>query len=174
MKKYNRHNLAGFTLLEMSVSVAILATLTASSVVLVRTTHTAWNRHEDDQQQRGAAIAILRHIVRNARQANTVAAISSASDTSGTVTMTASNGDQLVWDHDATTKEVRYGVDTATELLAKGIEEFTLVGIKANGVDQTTDINLIHSIRCTVKFNLTRPSGNQLKTVSCQGWLRSW
>ncbi len=174
MKQTRNVKRIGFTLLEMSVSLAILATLATSSVVLVRTTYTAWNRHEEDHQQRRAAVAVLRHLMRNTRQAIAVTAISAASDPSGTISLSMSSGSLLVWDHNATTKEMRFGTNTATNLLAKNIEEFTLVGIKMDGTTPTTDPDLIHSVRCTVKFNLTRPSGTQLKTVSCQSWLRSW
>ena len=174
MKRTRNESRTGFTLLEMAVSVAMLATLATSSVVLVRTSYTAWNRHEDDHQQRRAALAVVRHLMRNARQAIAVTAISAASDASGTISLSMSNGNLLVWDHDATSKEVRFGTNAATDLLAKNIEEFTLVGFKVDGTTATNETDLIHSVRCTVKFNLTRPNGTQLKTVSCQAWLRSW
>jgi len=164
----------GFTLLEMAVSVTMLATLATSSVVLVRTSYTAWNRHEDDTRAQRAAASVLRHLMRNTRQAVAVSAISVASDTSGTLSLSMSNNDLLVWDHDASTKEIRFGTNSATELLARNIEEFTLVGLKMDSSTATTEVDLIHSVRCTVKFNLTRPSGTVLKTVSCQAWLRSW
>jgi len=155
----------------------MLAAMTTSSVVLVRTTYTAWNRHEDDHAQMRAGLAVLRHVVRQTRQAIAVSAISSPTDNSGSLTLAAGNGNLQVWDHNASSQEMRYGITAATELLAKNIDEFTVVGIQANGIDTTTDVELIHSIRCSVKYTLIRPAGKagkQQKTVSCQAWLRSW
>jgi len=174
MNRTKQNSRNGFTLLEMAVSVAMLAAMTTSSVVLVRTTYTAWNRHEDDHAQMRAGVAVLRHIVRQTRQATAVSAISIATDNSGSLSLVASNNNTQVWDHNSSTNEMRYGITSATELLAKNIDEFTVVGIKANGTDITTDVDLIHSIRCTVKYTLIRPAGKQQQTVSCQAWLRSW
>lgn len=174
MKRTNDQTGAGFTLLEMAISLAMLATLSTSSMVLVRTTYSAWNRHEDEHLRQRAAVAVLRHLVRKARQAVAVSAISNASDTSGTVSLLTSSGDLLVWNHDGATNEVRFGTNGATDLLAKNIEEFSLVGIQADGLTPTTDVSLIHSIRCIVKYLSVHPGGTQLKTVSCQAWLRSW
>jgi prepilin-type N-terminal cleavage/methylation domain-containing protein len=174
MSQHNRSNRNGFTLLEMIVSVAMLATMTTASVVMVRTTYTAWNRHEDDHQQMRAAIGVLRHLVRQVRQGVAVTALSDDTDTSGNLTLLNSDGNTLVWDHNDSTNEVRFGVGSATDLLAKNIDEFTITGHKSNGNDKTTDIDLIHSVSCVVKYTVTRPAGNEQKTIKCQAWLRSW
>ena len=174
MKSNNRKRKLGFTLLELTVATAMLAVLTTSSMVLVRTSYTAWNRHEDDHLQRQEGIAVLRHIARHVRQAKAVMAISAASDNSGSLSLLTTDGNVLVWEHDAATKEVRYGIATATNVLAKGIEELTFVGIKVDGVQQTTEVGLIHLVQCTAKFNLARPAGSVLETLSCRAWLRAW
>jgi len=161
-------------MLELTVATAMLAMLTASSMVLVRTSYTAWNRHEDDHSQRQAAIAVLRHIGRRIRQAKAIMAISAASDTSGSLSLLTTDGNVLVWEHDATTKEVRYGITTATNVLAKGIEELTFVGVKVDGVQQTTEVGLIHLVQCSTKFNLVRPTSNELVSMSSRAWLRAW
>ena len=160
--------------MELTVTTAILALVATASMALVRTSYTAWNRHDDDQSQRQEAAAVLRHICRYARQSRGVMAISSAADNSGTLSLLMPDGQTYVWDHDGGTKEVRFGIGSASSLLASGIEELNFRGIKVDGATQTTEVGMIHSILCTVKFNLTRPTGNALITVSSHAWLRSW
>ncbi len=164
----------GFTLLEMTATTAMLAMLASSSMVLVRTSYTAWNRHEADHAQRQSGLAVLRHITRQTRRARAVVAISAASDNSGTLSILDSNGQVLVWDHDGASQEVRFGVDTATNLLATGITKLTFIGMKLDGQQQTTNPGLIHSIQCTTEVVLTRPSGTEAVTSSGRAWLRAW
>ncbi len=152
----------------------MLATLTASCMVIVRTSYTAWNRHEDDHTQRQAGLAFLKHIVRKVRQAKAVIAISAPTDYSGSLTLLDADGNLLVWEHDNATKEVLYGIGTATDVLATGIEELKFVGLKLNGATQTTDPGLIHTVECTTSVTLTRPTGTESVTTSCRAWLRSW
>jgi prepilin-type N-terminal cleavage/methylation domain-containing protein len=165
---------AGFSLLELTVTTAILALVAVASMALVRTSYTAWNRHDDDQSQRQEAAAVLRHICRNVRQARGVMAISNAADNSGTLSLLMPDGQTFVWDHDVGTNQVRFGIGSASSLLADGIVVLNFRGLKIDGVTQTTEVGLIHSILVTVRFNLTRPSGTQQVTVSSQAWLRTW
>jgi hypothetical protein len=48
------------------------------------------------------------------------------------------------------------------------------VGLKANGSTPTTQTDLIHAVRCTLKYTLSRPAGPTTETLSCTAWLRSW
>ncbi len=164
----------GFTLLELTVTTAMLSVMTVSCMMLVSTSYTAWNRHEDDHATREAGLAVLRHINRHVRQAASVVGISTVIDTSGTLSVLDATGQTLVWDHDAGTKEVRFGVTTATNVLATGIEELSFLGIRRNGWEASTVLDEIHSVRCTTKVNLIRPSGTDSVTTSSQAWLRSW
>ena len=54
------------------------------------------------------------------------------------------------------------------------IEQLTFTGLKLNGADETTDGDLVHSILCSTKYNVSRPSGNELVTATCRAWVRSW
>jgi prepilin-type N-terminal cleavage/methylation domain-containing protein len=172
MKSNSRQS--GFSLLELTVTTAILALVAVASMTLVRTSYTAWRRHDDDQSQRQEAAAVLRHICRHVRQARGVMAISTAADNSGTLSLLMPNGQTFIWDHDGGTGRVNFGIGTASSLLASGIEELNFRGLKLDGVTQTTEVGMIHSILCTVRFNLTRPSGAEQITVSSQAWLRAW
>lgn len=174
MKINSHYRLGGFTLLELIVSTAMLAALTTSCMVIVRTSYTAWNRHEDDHAQRQSGLAALQHMVRQARQSRAVVDISLATDISGALSLLDVNGNLLVWEHDSGSKEVRYGINTATNVLATGIEELNFIGLKVDGSTQTTEPGLIHSVQCTTKVNLTRPAGTETVTTSSQAWIRAW
>jgi len=174
MKNNRKKSKTGFTLLELVVSTAMLAMLSTACMMLVRTSYTAWNRHEDDHAERQEGLAVLRHIARQTRQSTAVMAISEASDNSGSLSLLTADGQTQVWEHNAGTKEVLYGIGTATEVLATEIEELTFVGQNVLGSVQTTDPGLIHSVQCTTKVNLTRPSGIETVTSSCRAWLRAW
>jgi len=163
-----------FSLLELIASTAIMATLTTSSFVLVRTAHNAWLRHRDDAEQRQAALGALQHIMRRVRQATSVLAISTAADAAGSLTINMSDGTTSVWSRNNGTNQVLYGTSSANNLLAAGITETTFVGYKADGSTATTQVDAIHAVKCTMKYNLTRPSGTTNETVSCMAWLRSW
>ena len=174
MKSSSRPTCRGFSLLELITATAMLAVLTSASMVIVRTSYTAWSRHEDDHAQRQAGISVLKHIVRRSRQCRAVADISLPSDNSGSLTLLDTNGNLLVWEHDAGSKEVRYGITTATNVLATGIETLTFVGLKVDGITPTTEVGLIHSVDCTTTVNLARPAGTDTVTASSQAWIRSW
>jgi prepilin-type N-terminal cleavage/methylation domain-containing protein len=171
----NRHDQQrGFTLLELMVTTAMLAVLTTATMALVRTTYSAWNRHEEDQETRQAGIAVLRHIVRHVRQASAISSISGSSDNSGSLSLLMPTGQILVWDHDAGTKRVLFGVTTASQVLATNIEELNFVGLRNDGLTTTTDVGLIHSIRATTEVALNQSGGPLPVTTSCQAWLRAW
>ncbi len=159
-----------FTLLELIVSTAILAALTTSCMVIVRTSYTAWQRHAGDHAQRQSGLEVLQHVVRQIRQAKAVVAI----DSSGSLSLLDQNNNILVWDHNAGTQVVLYGIGTATEVLATGVKELAFLGYKVNGSEATTDPGLIHLVKCTTKVDVTRPAITETVTTSIHAWLRAW
>ncbi len=173
MNRTNRRR-AGFTLVEMIAATAMLAVLTTSSFALVRTANDAWRRHRDDSQSRREAIAALQHVVRRARQATLVTAISTAADTSGLLTLQMADGTSALWDHDGGASQVLYGTMTANNLLAENITQANFIGLTASGLAQTTDPAKIHAVRCQVTYSLSRPTGPINETVSCTAWIRAW
>jgi len=170
----SRQRRRGFTLVEAMAATAIMATLTTASFALVRTANTAWRRHRDDTGARREALVAMQHINRRVRQAVRVTAISTASDTSGALTLLMTGNTNAIWDHNSGTNQILYGTTTATNLLASGITELTLVGLKANGSTTTTETDLIHAVKTTIKYTVTRPSGSVTETLSSTAWLRAW
>lgn len=153
---------------------AIMATLMAASFALVRTSHNAWLKHRDDSQQRQAALAALQQVARRIRQGTRVTSITSAADPTGALTIVMPDGSTSTWSRNSGTNQLLYGTTTANNLLAAGITETTFTGYKADGTTATTQVDLIHAVRCGVKYTLTRPSGTTTETASCIAFLRSW
>ncbi len=174
MKNNRNTKRRGFTLLELIVSTAMLAALTTSCMVIVQTSYTAWQRHEDDHSQRQSGLAVLQHIARQVRQAKAVMAISAANDYSGSLSLLAADGTVLVWDHIGPTNEVYFGIGTATEVLATGIEKLKFVGLKVDGATETIEPGLIHTVECTAEVNVTHPAGTEAVVTSIRAWLRAW
>jgi len=148
---------------------AMLAVVATSSMALVRTSYAAWSRHHQDNEIRQSATALVRHFERQVRQAKAVQAISPP----GSLSLLMSNGDTVIWEHDASTKEVRFGVGTATDLLATGIDNLTFVGFNTT-FSYTTEVGLIHIIYLTLETTIPRPSGTSTEYWLGSGHLRSW
>jgi hypothetical protein len=153
---------------------AIMATLATASFTLLRTSNNAWRRHRDDTAARREAVAAMQHITRRIRQAVRVTAISAASDPSGALTLLMTGNTTAMWDHNSGTNQILYGASSPTNLLTAGISELTFVGLKANGSTTTTETDLIHALRITIKYTVTRPSGSVTETLSATSWLRAW
>jgi prepilin-type N-terminal cleavage/methylation domain-containing protein len=172
MKNNSRQH--GFTLLELMATTAMLAVLSTATMTLVRTSYSAWNRHEDDQETRQAGIAVLRHIVRHVRQATAVMAVSNANDNEGALAVLMPSGQTLVWKLDGKTKRVLFGVTTADQILATNIEKLNFTGYRTDGITSTTEVGLIHSIGVKTEVALNHSAIYQGVTTSCQSWLRAW
>ena len=173
MNRSNKKYRTGFILLELVVSTATLAMITTASMVLVRTSYTAWNRHEDDNVRRQAATAVMRHIARKVRQTRAVVSISAFSESSGSLSVLTPGGETLIWEHDSGTNQVRYGVGTATEVVATNVESLQFLGYDTL-LTPTTDPGIIHSIMTLVRVDLDRPAGADQEFFLGFAHLRSW
>lgn len=161
---------AGVTLLEVMTAVSLSATLMASSFVVLRSSYTAWQAHEEDLDSAATAAAVLRHLRQHARQAVAVTGISSAADTSGHLAIERDDGSTLRWDHSGT--QVTLQVDAATpQPLADGVVSLTIAGFEADGVTATTEPSDVQTFRATVTASL--PDGGT-RTVSSYTWVRAW
>lgn len=166
-----RRSRRGLSLLEMMAATAIMATLMGSVVVLVRSGYAVWNAYEADMDIAENAYGVLRHVVRQLRQAEAVTAISGPTDNSGDLTFTAAGGTSKTWSHSG--DEVWFDNGTSNQLLAKSIDQLNFVGYEADGTTTTTVVNDIHVVRCTVQVTLPHGAG-ETRTVSCRAWIRSW
>ncbi len=164
---------AGTTLLELILATTLLTSMVVATAVVLRTGHVAWQANQTDAQRISSANATLRHIVRRVRQAESVAAISGPTDTSGSLSVLMPSGATLAWDHDAATREVQFGVSTADSLLGQEISTLSFTGYEADGTTQTTVVADIQSVKCHATVELPRKT-NGTRSVSCWAWLRAW
>jgi type II secretory pathway component PulJ len=162
---------SGFSLLEMITATAMMATVMTSVIVVVRSGYSIWNAQESDIDMAENANAVLRHFVREMRQATGVTAISAAGSTSGSLSFTTVAGQTRTWSFSSGT--VLFNNGTANQLLAPSINELNFIGYKADGTTATTTVDEIQIVKCTVKVTLSQ-GGGTTRTVSCRAWLRAW
>lgn len=161
------------SLLEMMTATAIMATLMATVVVVVRSGYAAWNAQEADIDRLENAYGVLRHVAQQLRQANSVTAISAAASTTGSLSFLPATGATRTWTYNSGTSEVYFNNGTSNQVLAKTINSLNFVGYKADGVTATTTVGEIQVVKCTVQVTLPRGGGVN-RTVSCRAWIRSW
>jgi len=171
MRRARTNQRKGFTLLELVVASGMMAALMTSGVVLLRTTQSVWEAHQEDHERLEASQKLVRHLVRRIRQSESVVAISDASDTTGSITLLMPDGNNYIWSLTGTS--VKYGVDTATSFLARNVDALWFVAYEADGTTTTTDPAKIQSIECFT--TITLPRGNGLtRTIRGRAWRRTW
>jgi prepilin-type N-terminal cleavage/methylation domain-containing protein len=163
----------GLSLLEMMVATAIMASLMSSVVVVLRSGYSIWNAQEQDIATAESANAVLRHFVRELRQATGVTAISAPASTTGSLSFLTAAGTTRTWSYNSGQAQVLFNNGTATQVLAPAITELNFVGYKADGVTQTTTVDDIQVVKCQVKVTMSQ-GGGLTRTVGCRAWLRSW
>lgn len=156
----------------MMAAAAITATLMASTMVVIRSSYAAWEAHEGDLEKTAAADAVLRHLVRAIRQADSVSSITDSTDTTGRLDLLNASGGTDYWEHTGTADGVVV-YNAAGAVLAEGIDSLVFTGYEADGTTTTTTAADVHLIRCTVTVTLPRGAG-ETRTASCCGWVRSW
>lgn len=163
------------TLLEVMVATTLTAILMASVVVLMRSTYSVWQAHDADTQRLEQAHAVLRHVVRHARQAQGVTAISTSDNTSGNLSLQMPSGEVYQWNHDGASKLAYFGVapSPANQLLADRLEQLVFIGYAADGITPTTMVDDIQLLECRATV-LLPAGGGTLRTISTKAWLRAW
>jgi hypothetical protein len=155
------------------IATTLMTMVLVTVSVVMRTGRLAWEAHEADSTRLTAAHATLRHMVRQVRQAEEVVTVSSPQDTSGALSVKMPGGETYVWDHDAVSNTVRFGIDSASDLLADHIVQLNLQGFRADGVTPAVTVDELQCLRITVATELPRDT-NPLRTVSSWVWIRSW
>jgi prepilin-type N-terminal cleavage/methylation domain-containing protein len=163
----------GLSLLEMMVATAMMATLMASVVVVMRTGFSTWSAQEADIDALENGYGVLRHFVQQLRQADAVTVISAASDTTGDLTFTTATGVVRSWSHNGGPEQVYFNNGTSNQLLANNIDTLTFTAYEADGVTPTTVVNDIQVVKCAVQITLPQGAGVS-RTLSCRAWIRSW
>ncbi len=157
------------TLFEVMATLALSASLMASTMVVLRSSHAAWKSHGEELEPAFSQNAVQRYVTQHTRQANSVTAISIATDTSGTLTILKSDGTTYKWDYDS--GSVICSINGASaEPIADNISTLAFIGYDSSQTP-TTDPNEIRSVACQV--GIIQPTGGS-RTTSSYSWLRSW
>jgi prepilin-type N-terminal cleavage/methylation domain-containing protein len=164
--------LGGFSLLEMMAATAIMATATAAIIVAMNTGYTVWTAQEADIDVLENGYGVLRHFVRQMRQATAVTAITASGNTLGSLSFTTAAGASCTWARNAS-NDVNYNNGTSNQLLANGITSLTFTGYEADGITATTTLTDIQTIQCQLQITLPR-GGGITRTLSTRAWVRSW
>ena len=159
--------------MEMLAATTIMAVVMTSVIVVVRSGYAVWNAYEQDVDVAENAYGVLRHFVRQMRQATAVTAISASSDTTGDLSYTTATGVTQTWSLNGGTSQVSFNNGTATNVLANDINQLIFEGFEADGVTTTTVVADIQIVKCTVQITLTQ-GGGTTRTVSAKAWIRSW
>src|SRR5262245_36615118 len=132
-------NRPGLSLLEMMAAMAIMSTVTAAVVVVMNTGFSAWKAQEADIDVLENGYGVLRHFARQLRQSTSIAAITAAGNTTGSLSFVIASGATCTIARNASS-DVYYDNGTSNQLLAKRIDSMTLTGYKADGVTTTTTV----------------------------------
>lgn len=151
---------------------AIMATLTASVVVVMRSGYAVWNAQEADLDVLDNGYGVLRHFVTQMRQATGVSSITAAGNTLGNLSFTTPTGVTRTWARNASS-EIYFNNGTSNQLLAKSINSLTFTGYKADGVTATTTLSDIQVVQCQVQITIPRGAG-VTRTLTTRAWIRAW
>lgn len=156
----------------MMAATAIMATITASVVVVMRSGYAVWNAQEADIDVLENGYGVLRHFVRQLRQATAVSGITASNNTLGSLSFTTPTSTTRTWARNAS-NDVYYNNGTSNQLLAKNINSLTFTGFKADGITATTTIGEIQCVQCQVQVTLPRGAG-VTRTLTTRTWIRTW
>jgi type II secretory pathway pseudopilin PulG len=171
-KQAAKNRRGGLSLLEMMAATAIMATLTVSVVVVMRSGYAVWNAQEADIDVLENGYGVLRHVVTQMRQASSVSAITAANNIAGSLTFTTPTSVNKTWTRNAT-NDVYFNNGTSNQLLAKNINSLTFTGYKADGVTATTTVADIQVVQCQLQITLPRGAG-VTRTLTTRAWVRTW
>lgn len=171
-KQAAKNRRGGLSLLEMMAATAIMATLTVSVVVVMRSGYAVWNAQEADIDVLENGYGVLRHVVTQMRQASDVSAITAGNNTAGSLSFTTPSGVTRTWARNAS-NDVYFNNGTSNQLLAKNINSLTFTGYKADGVTATTTVADIQVVQCQLQITLPRGAG-VTRTLTTRAWVRAW
>ncbi|MBI1314715.1 prepilin-type N-terminal cleavage/methylation domain-containing protein [bacterium] len=167
----------GYSLLELIVAMSLLSVvLTATSSVL-RTSRQVWEAHEADLTRLKTAHAVVRHIVREVREAQEVVDVDADQPVGGKLTVRLTDGDELTWQHDGSASRVLFtqaSVSTSAQVVAEQIDSLEFRPILIDGsafepdkTDRIQELTVLAGVTLPRETPVTR---NAVASV----WLRAF
>ena len=162
----------GVSLLELTVSTAIISMIVTAAVGSIRTSQGIWHAYDGDSAKIQAVHATALSLVRELRQCVSVSDISGPADTLGTITAVRSNSEEIVWS--LVGDDILFGLLGSSEnALGEGLTSMTFVGYEADGLTTTITPSDIRSVEVVISTELDRQV-NPTRTIRTRVWLRSW
>ena len=161
----------GISLLEITVSTAIVGLIVTAAAVSVRTSQGIWTEYGGDAAKLDAMHATALHLVRQLRQCVSVTSISTSAETNGSVSALNAAGQTLSW----TTSggNVTHGIDASSGLLSSDITSLVFTAYESDGVTTTTNAADIRSVAFVISVQLDR-NVNPNRSIRSRVWLRAW
>ncbi len=164
---------AALSLLELITAAAVCSSLMTASLVVVRSSHGAWQAHEAEAEAADQVYSVLRHVVRTLRQAQAVNAITGPADNAGELVVTTAAGDQVAYSLTGSgVVEYWHTGATINTKLAHGLTGLTFQGLATDGVSDAATPEDVQAVRILAAYNSGFGDGN--RTVTCIAWMRSW
>ncbi|OYP34427.1 hypothetical protein [Rhodopirellula sp. MGV] len=161
----------GISLLEMVVAGTMITTIMMGMALVFRTSGQTWEVVDRDHAVERQLGSLVRHFVRESREAAAVVSISSRRDqisllmNDGTIRTWRRNGDGEV--------QFQLNHDVAFQTLADDIEDLEFTGYDAAGVQLESEPNDMQLIGVVAKARQDR-SSDPLLEQECKVWIRSW
>ena len=115
----------GYTLLELIMAMSLLSVITTGTSLALRSSRQAWEAFEATQTRIRTGHALVREIIRNAREGASVVSVTGPSRMAGALTIQVGDGNQLTWRHDSRTRRVMFEqtLPVSKVVLAENIQQ---------------------------------------------------
>lgn len=168
---------SGYSLLELIVAMSLLSVLMTATSSVLRTSRQVWEAHEADLTRLRSAHAVVRHIVRETREAQEVTEVTARQPTGGRLSVRLPDGDELTWQHDATTSQVLFrqaSVSSQAQVVADQIDSLEFRPILIDGTEFQPDRpERIQELTVLAGVQLPRETLVSRRAVSSV-WLRAF
>lgn len=165
----------GYSLLEMIIAMSLLSVVMGAVTTVLRTGSQALEASEVDLSMTRTAHATVRHIVRQVREASDVIAVTSGENTNSRLEVRLSDGDRLIWEHDAPTRQVFFtqtSVSPQASLLATDIEQLIFHAGQVDQSDFSADrLDRVQLLKIEAVYHLPGRASAGQRAIG-QVWLR--
>ncbi|GIW99878.1 MAG: hypothetical protein KatS3mg111_3211 [Pirellulaceae bacterium] len=164
----------GVTLLELVIAASMFAVVMTSLSLVLRTVRAAWETNDSDLAAIQHAHAVVRHFVRQAREAVDVPLLEPQ-----TVQLVFRDASTQTWSYvDSGPSSdkvvlVLYSNTRQSVPMAYGIEDLSFRGFRADGTTPATALDEVQVIEITASVALPGKA-NQRESVSSKVWIRCW
>ena len=166
----------GISMLELVIAGSMLAGVMTSLSVVMRTARQSWEISESDSGSLHQLQAVVRHVVRSTREAQSVVAVGSGG---ASMTLKMRDGSTMQWGW----KNAQEGMPNVVTMnssqlaspvvLARNIRSLQFEGFEADGVTQVGDAADMRLISVTATIQLA-DAATSIRTAHSKVWIRSW